>query len=82
MCNEHEHGGSPLDWLRDSIPGEPGLDYPILAAVQESAFTCEGLIFGGYYADPEQDCQVRDNQSPFMLSHAYKGSASAVLIPL
>ena len=56
MCEEHE-GGDPLDWLRESVPGEPGLDYPILSAVQESSFTCDSLVLGGYYADPEQDCQ-------------------------
>jgi len=57
LCVEAE-GDDPLDWLRNSIPGEPGLDYPILAAVQDSAFTCDGLTFGGYYADVEQQCQA------------------------
>ena len=33
------------------------MDYPIMAAVQETSFTCDGLIFGGYYADPETQCQ-------------------------
>ena len=27
-------GDDPLDWLRSSIPGEPGTDYPIMAATQ------------------------------------------------
>ena len=26
--------GDPLDWLRASVPGEPGQDYPILSAIQ------------------------------------------------
>ena len=51
-------GDDPLDWLRNSIPGEPGVDYPVLASVQETSFTCDGLTFGGYYADPEQQCQA------------------------
>ena len=51
-------GDDPLDWLRDSIPGEPGVDYPILSSAGETSFTCSGLVFGGYYADPDQDCQV------------------------
>ena len=44
-----DHSGSddPLDWLRDSIPGEPGLDYPIFNEVQETSFSCEGRKFGG-----------------------------------
>ena len=50
--------GPGLDWLRDSVPGEPGLDYPVLSAVQQTAFTCDGLVLGGYYADPQQRCQV------------------------
>ena len=53
-----KEGDDPLDWLRDSIPGEPGVDYPILASVQETSFTCDGLTFGGYYADVEQQCQA------------------------
>jgi len=57
LCVEKE-GDDPLDWLRNSIPGEPGVDYPILASVQETSFTCDGLTFGGYYADPEQECQA------------------------
>jgi len=55
---EGDHGDDPLDWLRNSVPGEPGVDYPVLASIQESSFTCEGLVMGGYYADPEQDCQA------------------------
>ena len=50
-------GDNPLDWLKNSIPGEPGVDYPIMAATQETPFSCDGLIFGGYYADPSTDCQ-------------------------
>ena len=66
-------GDDPLDWLRSSIPGEPGTDYPIMAATQvsiqhnssqtdlvsfqDSGFSCDGLVFGGYYADPATECQ-------------------------
>lgn len=51
-------GDDPLQWLRNSIPGEPGVDYPIFPSVGDSSFSCDGLIFGGYYADPEYDCQA------------------------
>jgi len=50
-------GDNPLDWLKSSIPGEPGTDYPIMAAPQQTSFACDGLVFGGYYADPETECQ-------------------------
>ena len=40
-------GDDPLQWLRDSIPGEPGVDYPIFSSVEETGFSCEGRIFGG-----------------------------------
>ena len=43
-------------WLLVTL-GEPDTDYPILAGVQQTAFSCDGLVFGGYYADPETRCQ-------------------------
>lgn len=53
------HGGSsdPLDWLRESIPGEPEVDYPIFAQAPETSFSCEGKD-DGMYADVEARCQV------------------------
>merc|ERR1719154_211773 len=27
--HHHHHSSDPLDWLRESVPGEPGVDYPI-----------------------------------------------------
>ena len=35
-----------------------GEDYPIYAEVPESGFVCDGQVDGGYYADPEAECQV------------------------
>merc|ERR1711970_1352293 len=48
----------PLAALQGSIPGVPGEDYPIYAEVPESGFACDGQVDGGYYADPEAECQV------------------------
>merc|ERR1711962_201840 len=67
-----DEGDNPLDWLRSSIPGEPGTDYPIMGSTQETSFSCNGLIFGGYYADLETDCQqysvcLRDAINPSTL---------------
>ncbi|QQP34879.1 Putative LOC100168286, partial [Caligus rogercresseyi] len=31
-----------VDLLRESIPGEPGQDYPVFAFVPETSFTCQG----------------------------------------
>ena len=42
-----KEGDDPLEWLRDSIPGEPGVDYPIFSAVEQTQFSCEGKVFGG-----------------------------------
>jgi len=53
-----KEGDNPLDWLRNAIPGEPLTDYPIYSTVEETSFSCDGLIFGGYYADPEMECQA------------------------
>merc|ERR1711971_221656 len=47
-----------LDMLQNVIPGVPGEDYPIYAEVPESGFTCDGQVDGGYYVDPEAECQV------------------------
>ena len=44
---DHEGSDDPLDWLRDSIPGEPGVDYPILADVEPTSFSCRDRVFGG-----------------------------------
>ena len=44
---DHEGSDDPLDWLRESIPGEPGVDYPILADVEPTSFSCRDRVFGG-----------------------------------
>jgi len=44
--------------LGEAIPGEPGEDYPIYSEVPETSFTCDGQVEGGYYADPEAECQA------------------------
>merc|ERR1711936_1260862 len=48
----------PLAALAANVPGVPGEDYPIYAEVPETAFSCEGQVDGGYYADPEAECQA------------------------
>merc|ERR1711997_1128440 len=48
----------PLAMLQSSIPGIPGEDYPIYAEVPESGFACDGQVDGGYYSDPEAECQA------------------------
>jgi len=53
----HGHSGDPLDWLRESIPGEPETDYPIFAVAPDSSFVCDGKD-DGMYADVEARCQV------------------------
>merc|ERR1711892_1391020 len=47
-------GGS----LEEAIPGVPGDDYPIFSEVPETSFLCDGQAEGGYYADPEAECQA------------------------
>merc|ERR1711868_264347 len=48
----------PLAMLQSAVPGVPGEDYPIYAEVPESGFTCDGQVDGGYYSDPEAECQA------------------------
>merc|ERR1719379_2863892 len=47
-----------LAMLEKAVPGVPGEDYPIYAEVPESGFSCDGQVDGGYYADPEAQCQL------------------------
>merc|ERR1712098_827630 len=58
LADAASEGGSDLDMLQGSIPGVPGEDYPIYSEVPESGFTCDGQVDGGYYADPEAECQA------------------------
>jgi len=44
--------------LEEAIPGVPGDDYPIFAEVPDTSFLCDGQADGGYYADPEAECQA------------------------
>jgi len=53
-----DSGDPALDMLQSSIPGVPGEDYPIYSEVPETAFACDGQVDGGYYADPEAECQA------------------------
>ncbi|CAB4059524.1 unnamed protein product [Lepeophtheirus salmonis] len=48
----------PIAALEAALPGIPGEDYPILAEVPETSFSCEGQVEGGYYADPDTECQA------------------------
>ncbi|KAK7079066.1 hypothetical protein SK128_009635 [Halocaridina rubra] len=60
--NINQLGTDPIAALGASIPGGgiPGQDYPILASVPDTGFTCEAQEFPGYYADTadEAGCQV------------------------
>merc|ERR1719228_2321250 len=51
-------GGGNGGALEDTIPGIPGEDYPIYASVPETSFFCDGQVDGGYYGDPEAECQA------------------------
>merc|ERR1712154_509181 len=48
----------PLKMLMNAVPGVPGEDYPIFSEAPETAFSCDGQVDGGYYADEEAQCQV------------------------
>jgi len=55
------NGNDPRDAfnaLGEAIPGEPGEDYPIYSEVPDTSFVCDGQVEGGYYADPEAECQA------------------------
>ena len=47
QAEAHEGDHQGLDWLLESVPGTPGDDYPILAVVPKTAFSCDGQVEGG-----------------------------------
>ena len=51
-------GVGSVDDLTETIPGTPGDDYPIFGQVPETSFLCDGQVDGGYYGDPEAECQA------------------------
>jgi len=51
-------GVGSVDDLAETIPGTPGDDYPIYAQVPDTSFVCDGQVDGGYYGDPEAECQA------------------------
>merc|ERR1712106_1308543 len=51
-------GAGGIGSLQDTIPGTPGEDYPIYAVPPETSFTCDVQVDGGYYGDPEAECQA------------------------
>ena len=46
---DHDGSDDPLDWLRESIPGEPGVDYPIFSEIETTSFSCKDRVFGGKF---------------------------------
>jgi len=51
-------GDDSLEELGFAIPGVPGDDYPIYSEPPETSFSCDGQVNGGYYSDPEAECQA------------------------
>ncbi|XP_064082647.1 pro-resilin-like [Macrobrachium nipponense] len=58
----NSYGVDPLAELAQNIPGGgvPGEDYPILASVPDTGFSCDAQNVPGYYADTDREagCQV------------------------
>jgi len=48
---------APGDTSHLTIPGEPGVDYPVLPSIPLTHFHCRGQV-PGYYGDTETACQV------------------------
>ena len=56
--SQYAGGAGGGDNLEEVIPGIPGDDYPIYAEVPDTSFLCDGQTDGGYYSDPEAECQA------------------------
>ncbi len=51
--NNYQHHHSSTGGL----PGQPGIDYPVLPSIPLTGFHCRGRV-PGYYGDTETACQV------------------------
>ncbi|XP_058824572.1 uncharacterized protein LOC131685118 isoform X2 [Topomyia yanbarensis] len=61
--NDHDDDGHLLmPELGKSPPGpnsgRPGIDYPNLAKIPETSFSCKEQRYKGFFGDPETNCQV------------------------
>ena len=58
FVNKHKQKNPTNSIFRNSIPGDPGVDYPLYGDTSLSSFSCSGRSESAYYADPELDCQA------------------------
>ena len=61
-------GGGGRDYLKmlmNVFPGIPGQDYPLYGEIPQTTFSCQGRVFGGFYADPATQCQVKFRSNDF-----------------
>ena len=61
-------GGGGRDYLKmlmNVFPGIPGQDYPLYGEIPQTSFSCQGRVFGGFYADPATQCQVNFRSNDF-----------------
>ncbi|MCL4156195.1 UNVERIFIED_CONTAM: hypothetical protein GTU68_060292, partial [Idotea baltica] len=62
LRDENGEAADPLFALSENIPGGgvPGQDYPILASIRQTDFSCSDHTYPGYFADisEEAQCQV------------------------
>lgn len=49
------------------LPGEPGIDYPILPSIPLTDFHCRGRV-PGFYGDTQTACQVSQHSTRLSLS--------------
>ncbi|XP_037081794.1 uncharacterized protein LOC119102515 isoform X2 [Pollicipes pollicipes] len=53
----HHMGG--IEWLPESIPGQPLIDYPVLVRLPESGFDCANQDVDGFYADTSEEARCQ-----------------------
>lgn len=48
----------PGDTVEGGTPGKPGIDYPALANIPQTSFSCKTQRYKGFFGDPDTNCQV------------------------
>jgi len=55
---ESAQRGPDGEFIMNPIPGQAGIDFPVLASVPQTSFNCNTQKFPGIYADTDADCQA------------------------
>ena len=66
----HHMGG--IEWLPESIPGQPLIDYPVLSRMPDTGFDCADQEYDGFFADISEEARCQVTSSPKLCLPLYR----------